>query len=275
VSKAGQDAEDVVVRDSNASGKQPGPGAVRTITGRLADNWRALLVRPVLVVLLLVGLLLVVRSRPLDSIEARNLDQSVILAELGQHVTLSVISTVLTVVIAIPLGIVLTRPGMGWLRPIGLGLGNLGQAIPSIGLVVLLALWIGVGFWTAVIALVAYAALSVLRNTIAGLEGVDRSLIEAGRGMGMSGREVLLRVELPLSVPVILAGVRTALVLTVASAVLGTFIDAGGLGDGLVVGLTLNRPLLSITYGVIVAALALLVDWLGLVIEEVLRPRGI
>jgi osmoprotectant transport system permease protein len=275
VSEAGQDAEHVIVRDSSASGKQPGPGAVRTLAGRLADNWRALLVRPVLIVLLLVGLLLVVRSRPLDSIEARNLDPSVILAELGQHLTLSFIATVLTVVIAIPLGILLTRPGLGWLRPIGLGLGNVGQAIPSIGLVVLLALWIGVGFWTAVIALVAYAALSVLRNTIVGLEGVDRSLIEAARGMGMSGRGVLLRVELPLSVPVILAGVRTALVLTVASAVLGTFIDAGGLGDGLVVGLTLNRPLLSITYGVIVAALALLVDWLGLVIEEVLRPRGI
>jgi osmoprotectant transport system permease protein len=275
VSEAGQDAEHMIVRDSSESGKQPGPGAVRTLAGRLAGNWRALLVRPVLIVLLLVGLLLVVRSRPLDSIETRNLDPSVILAELGQHLALSFIATVLTVVIAIPLGILLTRPGLGWLRPIGLGLGNVGQAIPSIGLVVLLALWIGVGFWTAVIALVAYAALSVLRNTIVGLEGVDRSLIEAARGMGMSGRGVLLRVELPLSVPVILAGVRTALVLTVASAVLGTFIDAGGLGDGLVVGLTLNRPLLSITYGVIVAALALLVDWLGLVIEEVLRPRGI
>lgn len=246
-----------------------------TLVGRLAQNWRTLLVRPVLISVLLLGLFLMVHNQPLDSIEARALNREEMLTELIQHLKLSGVAATLTVLIAVPVGILLTRPGLRWLRPIGLGLGNMGQAVPSIGLLVLLALVIGVGFWTAVIAFVVYAALSVLRNTIVGLEGVDRAVIEAARGMGMSRRAVLLRVELPLSVPVILAGVRTALVLTVASAVLGTFIDAGGLGDGLVVGLSLNRPVVSITYGVVVAALALLIDWLGLLVEEILRPRGI
>ncbi|RZS30356.1 osmoprotectant transport system permease protein [Herbihabitans rhizosphaerae] len=250
-------------------------GAALTVAGRLAANWRALVLRPVIVALAMLVLYLVVNSQTLDPIEARTLTMSAILTELREHIVLSGVSAVLTVAIAIPLGIALTRPHLRWLRPIGLGLGNLGQAIPSIGLIVLLALVIGIGFWTAVIALVAYSALSVLRNTIAGLEAVDRTVIESAHGMGMSRLGVLFRVELPLSVPVILAGVRTALVLTVASAVLGTFIDAGGLGGGLVVGLSLNRPLVSITYGVIVAALALLVDWLALIIEEVLRPHGI
>ena len=126
-----------------------------------------------------------------------------------------------------------------------------------------------------VIALVVYAVLPVLRNTIVGLQGVDPTLTEAARGMGMSRLAVLSRIELPLAVPVILAGLRTALVLTVASAVLATFIDGGGLGGGLVAGIGLYRPILSLTYGIIVAALALLADWLGLVAEEVLRPRGV
>ena len=174
-----------------------------------------------------------------------------------------------------PLGVLLTRPFARWVKPVGLGLGNLGQAIPSIGLIVLLALWLGIGFGTAVIALVAYATLPILRNTIVGLDGVDPALKEAARGMGMSRLGVLRRVELPLAVPVILAGVRIALVLTVATATLATFIDAGGLGGGLVAGIKLNRPTLSLTYGVLAAVLALSADWLGGIAEDVLRPRGL
>ena len=91
----------------------------------------------------------------------------------------------------------------------------------------------------------------------------------------MSRLAVLRRVELPLAVPVILAGVRTALVLTVATATLATFIDAGGLGGGLVAGIKLNRPTLSLTYGVLAAVLALSADWVGGIAEDVLRPRGL
>jgi osmoprotectant transport system ATP-binding protein len=93
--------------------------------------------------------------------------------------------------------------------------------------------------------------------------------------MGLSRLAVLFTVELPLAVPVILAGVRTALVLTVASAPLAALIDGGGLGEGLFTGLTLNRPVISVTFGVLVAALALFADWLGLLAETFLRPKGI
>jgi ABC-type proline/glycine betaine transport system permease subunit len=139
----------------------------------------------------------------------------------------------------------------------------------------LLALWLGIGFWTAVIGLVAYATLPILRNTTVGLDGVDPALKEAARGMGMSRLAVLRRVELPLVVPVIMAGVRTALVLTVATAALAAFIGAGGLGAGLVAGIKLNRPTLSLTFGLLAAVLALFADWVGGVAEEVMRPRGI
>lgn len=250
-------------------------GAAMSILGRLRNRWRGLLVRPVLLVILLVGLYLVIHSGQHDSIEARYLNSTELRTELVAHLKLSVVATLFIVVIAVTLGILITRPGAKLIRPIGLGLGNLGQAIPSIGLIVLLALWVGTGFATAVFALVVYAVLPVLRNTIVGLEGVDRTLIESARGMGLSPLTVLGRIELPLAVPVILAGIRTALVLTVASATLATFIDGGGLGGGIVAGIGLNRPSLSLTYGIIAAALALFADWLGLLAEEVLRPRGI
>ncbi|MFC4083768.1 ABC transporter permease subunit [Amycolatopsis samaneae] len=237
-------------------------------------RWLGLLVRPVLLAAGMLALFLVMRAQPIDSIEARYLNGQEILAELGAHVRLSLISTLFTVLLAVPLGILLTRRSARWLKPFGLGLGNLGQAIPSIGLVVLLALWTGTGTVTAVTALVVYATLPVLRNTIVGLDGVDPAVTDAARGMGMSRTAVLWRIELPLAVPVILAGIRTALVLTVASATLATFIDGGGLGGGLVAGIGLYRPTLSLTFGLVVAALALFADWLGLVVEEFLKPRG-
>ncbi len=262
------------VVDPPAFGPDAAPGTPPPVTRR-RRGWLGLAVRPLLLAAVLLVLYLVVSGQSIDSIESRYLNSEELTKELVEHINLSAISTAITIVIAVPLGILLTRSSARWVRPVGLGLGNLGQAIPSIGLVVLLALWIGIGFATAVAALVAYAVLPVLRNTIVGLEGVDPAIVESARGMGMSGTAVLTRIELPLAVPVILAGIRTALVLTFASATLATFIGGGGLGGGLVAGIGLYRPSLSVTYGIIVAVLALFADWVGLVAEEVLRPKGI
>lgn len=254
----------------------PGVGTARvTRDGRVWRKRAGMSVRPILLGVVLLLLYLWVQAQTLDTIEIRTLAPARLRTDLWQHVKLSLVATALTIAIAVPLGVLLTRSFARWIKPIGLGLGNFGQAIPSIGLIVLLALWLGIGFWTAAIGLVAYATLPILRNTIVGLDGVDPALKEAARGMGMSRLAVLRRVELPLAVPVILAGVRTALVLTVATATLATFIDAGGLGGGLITGIKLNRPVLTLSFGVLAAALALFADWVGGIAEEVLRPRGI
>jgi osmoprotectant transport system permease protein len=155
------------------------------------------------------------------------------------------------------------------------GVANAGQAAPAIGLIVLLAMWVGFGFKTAVLALALYAILPVLQNTIVGLNQVDRNLVEAGRGMGMSSLAVLFKVELPLAVPVMAAGIRTALVLLVGTATLATFINAGGLGSLIVTGITLFRYPILVSGAVLVALLALAVDWAGHVIEELVRPKGL
>ena len=154
-----------------------------------------------------------------------------------------------------------------------LALGGFGQALPPFGVLLLLGFW-EFGVRSAVIGLTLAALLPVLRNTVVGLQQVDQSLIEAARGMGMSSRQTLFRVEIPLAVPVIVAGLRVALVLNVGTATLATYIGAGGLGELVQQALRLNRINLLFVSGVIIAALALLIDWLAGVAERVIVARS-
>ncbi|MCN0178121.1 ABC transporter permease [Salinispora arenicola] len=243
------------------------------------SRWRGLLRRhlamPAVLTVVLLGTYLWVRSADLDDIERRSLNADYLLRTAGEHVTLTALTTVLVVAIAGGGGILLTRRSMRWLAPFATGLANIGQATPAIGLLVLLSIFLGIGFSTALIGLVAYSVLPVLQNTIVGINQVDRHLIEAGRGIGMSPFTVLVRIELPLAVPVILAGVRTALVLAVGVATLATFIDAGGLGAMIVTGIKLQRETVLVTGAVLTATLALTLDWLGGVVSDLLRPRGL
>jgi osmoprotectant transport system permease protein len=236
---------------------------------------RGWLVTPAVLVAVLLALWGYVASRALDSIEARRVTLAFILQAAGEHVLLTLISTLLVLVIAIPVGIVLTRPFARRVTGPAVAVFNVGQAIPSVGVLVLLAIGWGIGFWPAVVALVAYSALPVLRNTMIGLRQVDESVIEAARGMGMSKGGVLRRIELPLAVPVILTGLRTALVVNVGTATLAALVDAGGFGGIIITGLVQNRPLVTIVGSVLTAVLALLIDYLGRVAEEVLRPKGL
>lgn len=215
------------------------------------------------------------QTADLDSVEASALGWSEVGLAIWQHVQLTIVAALVVVAIAVPLGIMLTRPGFKRAAPAVVGFANAGQAAPSIGLIVLLAMWIGPGFRTAIIALAIYAILPVLRNTIVGLQGVDPTLVEAGRGVGLSNFDVLRRIELPLALPVIMAGVRTALVLLVGTAALATFINGGGLGGIITAGINLYRYSVMISGAVLVALLALLVEWLGRVLELVVRPKGI
>ncbi len=233
------------------------------------------LTTPAVLGLILLGLYLWVQSKELDSIEARLVNAEVIRTSFVEHLKLTAVSTFFVIIIAVPLGILLTRSFAKWFTPGVIGLANIGQMVPSIGVLVLLALIWTIGFRPAVVALVAYALLPVLRNTIVGLQQVDRNVIEAGQGMGMPKRLVLTRIELPLAVPVILAGIRTALVINVGAATLATFVSAGGLGRIISGGLSTSRPTITITGGVLTAVLALFIDWLGGIVEDLLRPKGL
>lgn len=255
-------------------GRAPGTKA-RSAFPRSPRNLWGYLFMPALLGLSGLLLYLWVQSQTLDSIERRRVNRDVIYESIVDHVKLSAVSTVLVILIAVPLGILLTRPFARWITPGVVALANIGQMVPSIGVLVLLALIWKIGFQPAVVALVAYSMLPVLRNTMVGLQQVDGSIIEAGRGMGMTKPAVLRRVELPLAVPVILAGVRTALVINVGAATLATFINAGGLGDIISGGISTSRDTTLITGAVLTAILALFIDWVGGVVEDVLRPQGL
>ena len=178
--------------------------------------------------------------------------------------------------IAVPLGIALTRPAARRFTPIALTGANAGQAIPSLGVLVLLfVIFLRPPFETAVAALIIYGILPVLRNTMVGIQQVDPAIIEAGRGMGLTRREVLWRIELPLAVPVILAGVRITLILVFGTATLAWVIGAGGLGAIIAQGISLGRRSVLVTGGVITAVLALFIDWVAGVVEDLLRPKGL
>jgi osmoprotectant transport system permease protein len=216
-----------------------------------------------------------VNTQTLDSIERRRANMDFILTATREHIALTAVSTLIVLMISIPVGIMLTRPWARAITPPSIAVFNIGVAIPSIGLVTIFALVWDLGFWPMVAALVAYAALPVLRNTMVGLQQVDPAVIESARGMGMTKRAVLTRIEIPLAVPVMLAGIRTALVINVGTAALATFIAAGGLGGILVVGISQGRQLLVIVGAVLIAVLALLIDYLAGLAEDVLRPRGL
>jgi osmoprotectant transport system permease protein len=210
-----------------------------------------------------------------DATTQRILSWDRLSANIVQHISMTLWSTLLVVVVAVPLGIFITRPGYKRFAPPILGFANSGQAIPAFGLLVLFAGGFGTGQRTAIFAFTVFALLPVLRNTMVGLQQVDQSVIEAGRGMGLSKRQALFGIELPLAVPVILAGIRTALVINVGMATLGFLINAGGLGEPIGAGLQLRRDSAVFIAGGMVAALALLVDFVAALAERYLKPKGI
>jgi osmoprotectant transport system permease protein len=178
-----------------------------------------------------------------------------------EHVWLVGISTLLAVLVGIPLGILITRwPALN--KPV-LGGANIIQTIPSLALFgfLLPAPWIGArADRLAILALTLYALLPLIRNTYVGIQGVDRSVVEAGRGMGMTDRQLLFQVELPLALGVIIAGVRVATVISVGLATIAAAIGAGGLGEYIFRGLAMVNNQVILAGAIPAAGMALLAD---------------
>ncbi|WP_306332571.1 ABC transporter permease [Streptomyces sp. KL118A] len=238
-------------------------------------TWQKLTFLPAVLAVVLLATWWWFQQADLDSISKNALANGNVWLRLRQHIQLTVISTFFVLIIAIPLGILLTRKKLRKGAPVAMAVANIGQATPAIGLLALLVIWLGIGEKAALIGIIIYAVLPVLSNTIAGLKANDPTLIEAARGIGMSPLGVLSKVELPLAVPLILAGVRTALVLNVGTATLATFGGGGGLGDLITTGMTNQRMPVLMLGSILTIALALLVDWLASLAELVLRPRGL
>ena len=191
------------------------------------------------------------------------------------HLLLTLAAVALATLVSVPLGIFCTRrPG---LAQVVLGGAGVIQTIPSLALLAFMIPIPGLGLspQSAIVALFLYALLPIVRNTYTGIQGVDPNLTEAAKGMGLTDGQILFKVQLPLALSTIMAGIRTSTVITVGVATLAAFIGAGGLGEPILTGLQLNEPSLIMTGAVPAACLAIVVDQLLGLAERGLTPRGI
>jgi osmoprotectant transport system permease protein len=181
-----------------------------------------------------------------------------------RHIEVSLIAVIISVAIAIPLGILITRYRK--MAHLVVNSANIGQTIPSLAILGMVIPVLGIGLKPAVFALVLRGVLPIINNTYSGITNVNSTIIEAGKGMGMRNRQILRLVELPLSFPVIMAGIRTATVLSISVATLAALIGAGGLGDLIFQGIVMaDRNLLlagSIPTALLAIGADLLLGWL-------------
>lgn len=189
-----------------------------------------------------------------------------------EHIYLSFVALAIGIAIALPLGILIARYRK-YAEPV-IGVTAIFQTIPSLALFGFLVPLMGIGSNTALIALIIYALLPILRNTYTGIISVDSSITEAGRGMGMTRSQILTQIEFPLALPFIMAGIRTATVLTVGIATLATFVGAGGLGDVIYRGLQSYNNSLVLAGALPVALLAITFDLLLKWVEKKATPKG-
>jgi osmoprotectant transport system permease protein len=193
---------------------------------------------------------------------------------LSQHVLMSLAATLIAMAIALPVGIGLGHVGKGGL--LAINVTNVGRAVPSFALMVFFVLIFGLGTAPTLIALVVLAVPPVITNAYQGMRSVDRDLVDAARGLGMTETQILRRVEVPIAVPVVMAGVRTAGVQVVATATLGAYVAWGGLGLLIEQGLNTATGYTELLGGaILVALLAGVTEGLLALLQRLLTPAGL
>jgi len=193
----------------------------------------------------------------------------------GQHLWLTAMSGALAIVVAIPLGILLSRPRMERVAETAMQTLNVGTTIPTLAVLALSMSFLGIGVVPAVFGLFVATLLPITRNTYAGLKNVSPALLEAAAGIGMSPLQRLFRVELPNALYVIFAGIRTALTLNVGTVPLAFLIGAGGLGELIFTGIDLYDPVMMLSGAIPTAVLAIVVDALIATLAFLIVPRAV
>jgi osmoprotectant transport system permease protein len=202
---------------------------------------------------------------------SNNITDEILPALIG-HIYLSFVSVAIALVISLPTGIVVSRYRKAY-PPVTFITGLL-FSIPSLALFALLVTvpGIGLGPRAVIIALVAYSLLVLIRNVVAGMDSVPEETKDAARGMGLTARQILFKVEIPLALPIIVAGVRIATVTVIGIATIGAYISGGGLGELIFTGISRNFPTRVIVGAVLATLLAVLADLSLLAVERYLRP---
>ncbi|MDQ3386739.1 MAG: ABC transporter permease [Actinomycetota bacterium] len=189
------------------------------------------------------------------------------------HIELSALAVLLGILVAIPIAIAVNRSDKA--STVAINIGNLGRAIPSLALLVLMFPIFGLGFDNALFAITLLAIPPILINGVVGLRQVNAQTLDAAKGMGLSGRQILAGVQVPIAAPIIFAGIRTAAVQVVASVTLATFVGAGGLGDYIVEGFQRNSNAIALAGALSVAVLAVITEVVFAGLERGFTPKGL
>ncbi len=189
-----------------------------------------------------------------------------------EHIQLVLIPLLIAFLIAFPAGILLTRPRLRRYSEKVMAVFNAGQTIPPLAVIALFFPFLGLGYRPALVALTIYALLPIARNTLSGIVGIAPEIKEAAKGMGMTGREILFKVEIPLSIPVIMTGVKTSAVLTAGTAALAAMVGGKGMGAVIFAGINFFRPELILAGTILIGLLAIVLDRLLTLIENLIAP---
>ncbi|MFP4199814.1 MAG: ABC transporter permease [Clostridia bacterium] len=190
-----------------------------------------------------------------------------------QHIYLVAASSSLSIIVGLLLGVVVFFPFAREFRELFIDLSSLGETFPSVAIIALTVPVLGYGFWPVLVALFIYGILPVLRNTITGIANVDPGVTDSARGMGMSTVGILREVSLPLALPVIVAGVRTSVIINIGAAAIGATVGAGGFGIPIISGIRSNDLALVLRGSIPVALLAIAVDSLFAQLERAAARR--
>jgi osmoprotectant transport system permease protein len=199
--------------------------------------------------------------------------QNSLLALTINHLALVGIATLTATIIAVTLGILTTRPSGREFLPLSRAIANIGQTFPPVAVLAIAVPIFGFGSVPAFIALLLYGLLPIFENTLTGLTELEPSVVDAGRGMGMTDRQLLFNVELPLALPVILSGIRLAAIISLSTATIGSTVAASTLGEIIVAGLLSGNTAFVLQGGFIVAALAILINAGFVYAEQKLRSN--
>ena len=196
---------------------------------------------------------------------------SYVLHQFFRHFLISIYGVIFASVVAIPIGFFIARRYR--LSGIVISTANVIQTVPSLAMISILMIFMGLGVNTVIMAVFLYALLPIIKNTYTGVKSVDENLVDGAKSMGMSKKQVIMKIELPLSMSIIMAGIRNALVMAVGVTAIGTFIGAGGLGDIITRGIKVSNGSAIIMAGALPTALmAVISDFLLQFVEKILDP---
>ena len=194
-------------------------------------------------------------------------------ARLGEHVVYTLITLVIAAAIAVPVGVAVGHTGKG--RAVAVQVSGALRALPTLSVLLLIALWLGLGIGPPLIVMVLLALPPLLAGAYAGVDAVDRATIDAAKSIGMTGWQVLVKVELPLAMPIIIGGVRSACLQVIATWTVAAYLPLGGLGRFIYDGYAVQNYAEMLGASVLVILLALIADGVFVVVQRLVVPRGV